>query len=57
MDAGAVARYERLPHGQIAARLRRWDDQAKVPGLEVPHLAHYRKHLKDAVVVRTAQRK
>ena len=57
MDAADVARYERLPHGRDAARLRQWDDQAKVPGREVPHLAHYRHYLKDAVLVRMVQRK
>jgi phosphonate degradation associated HDIG domain protein len=49
-DADAVARFERLPHSQDAARLRRWDDLAKVPGLRVPHLGHYRQHLCAAVV-------
>ena len=57
MDAADVARYERLPHGQDAARLRRWDDQAKVPGLQVPHLACYRHNLKNACLVRMAQRR
>lgn len=30
-----------LPHAAAAVRLRRWDDEAKVPGLETPPLAHY----------------
>jgi phosphonate degradation associated HDIG domain protein len=29
------------PHAADAMRLRRWDDQAKVPGLATPPLAHY----------------
>lgn len=30
------------PHGADAVRLRRWDDLAKVPGLALPPVAHYR---------------
>jgi len=30
------------PHGRDAVRLRRWDDLAKVPGLPLPPVAHYR---------------
>jgi phosphonate degradation associated HDIG domain protein len=29
------------PHAAEAMRLRRWDDQAKVPGLPTPPLEHY----------------
>ena len=57
MDAADIARYERLPHGQDAAHLRRWDDQAKVPGLQVPDFACYRHNLKNACLVRMAQRR
>ena len=32
-----------------AIRLRHWDDIAKVPGLKVPGLKHYRKRLEAAV--------
>ena len=37
-----VEAFEKNPHYQDAVRLRRWDDQAKVAGLDVPDLAHYR---------------
>jgi len=40
--ADEVRRFEENPHYQAAVALRRWDDLAKVPGLEVPPLAHYR---------------
>jgi gamma-butyrobetaine dioxygenase len=40
-----VAAFERQPHWQVAVRLRRWDDAAKVPGFAVPGLAHYRPRL------------
>jgi [1-hydroxy-2-(trimethylamino)ethyl]phosphonate dioxygenase len=56
MNSVAVARYEQLPNGRAAALLRRWDDQAKVPGLRVPDFGHYRKHLEEAALSRTAQR-
>jgi phosphonate degradation associated HDIG domain protein len=42
LDPAEVAAFERQPHWQSAVRLRRWDDAAKVPGLAVPGLAHYR---------------
>ncbi len=33
--------FEGNPFAQDAVRLRRWDDAAKVPGLDVPALAYY----------------
>jgi phosphonate degradation associated HDIG domain protein len=38
-------RFETHAHAQSAIRLRRWDDLAKIPGLEVPGLEHYREML------------
>lgn len=34
--------FEQRPFAREAVRLRRWDDLAKVPGLRVPGLEHYR---------------
>jgi phosphonate degradation associated HDIG domain protein len=34
--------FERQPHYERAVTLRRWDDLAKVPAMEVPGLDHYR---------------
>lgn len=34
--------FEQRPFAREAVRLRRWDDRAKIPGLEVPGLEHYR---------------
>jgi phosphonate degradation associated HDIG domain protein len=34
-----------LPFAQSAVRLRRWDDSAKTPGLDVPDAEHYRARL------------
>ncbi len=42
MTPAEAARFEADPFHEAAVRLRRWDDQAKVPGLAVPPLAHYR---------------
>lgn len=53
LDAGEVAEFERNPHYQAAVDLRRWDDLAKVPGLPVPPIDHYRPRL--ARVLRDAQ--
>jgi len=37
-----VAKFEERPGWSAAVRLRRWDDEAKIPGLHVPDLEHYR---------------
>jgi phosphonate degradation associated HDIG domain protein len=37
------------PFAADAVRLRRWDDEAKIAGLETPPLAHFRRYLADAV--------
>jgi phosphonate degradation associated HDIG domain protein len=39
---GESAEFENNPHFQDAVRLRRWDDEAKIPGLAVPGVEHYR---------------
>lgn len=41
LDAGAVARFAAHPGAPDAIALRRWDDAAKVVGLEVPGLGDY----------------
>ena len=41
-DENDAHRFERQPHAMDAVRLRRWDDQGKIAGLEVPGLEHYR---------------
>jgi phosphonate degradation associated HDIG domain protein len=46
-----VARFEQEPWFHSAVALRRWDDAAKVPGLVVPALDHYRSCL-EAVLLR-----
>jgi [1-hydroxy-2-(trimethylamino)ethyl]phosphonate dioxygenase len=40
-----VSQFERNPHYRAAVTLRRWDDLAKVPGMPVPPLDHYRPRL------------
>jgi [1-hydroxy-2-(trimethylamino)ethyl]phosphonate dioxygenase len=42
MDASEVADFSTNPHHAAAVRLRIWDDRAKVPGLGVPGVEHYR---------------
>jgi phosphonate degradation associated HDIG domain protein len=42
MTPAEIERFERHPGHEGAVRLRRWDDAAKVPGLEVPGPDHYR---------------
>jgi len=42
MSAEEVRRFEEEPWFRTAVAVRRWDDAAKVPGLDVPGLDHYR---------------
>jgi predicted HD phosphohydrolase len=36
------------PYGAVAIRLRRWDEEAKMPGLATPDLEHFRSYLEAA---------
>jgi phosphonate degradation associated HDIG domain protein len=42
LDESAAHSFERQPYAKDAVRLRRWDDQGKIRGLEVPGLESYR---------------
>jgi gamma-butyrobetaine dioxygenase len=42
MSAEEVRLFEQEPWFRSAVAVRRWDDAAKVPGLVVPGLEHYR---------------
>lgn len=42
MSTEELERFERLPHHREAVTLRRWDDEAKIPGLVVPGVESYR---------------
>jgi phosphonate degradation associated HDIG domain protein len=48
MSAHEVGQFESEPHFRAAVAVRRWDDTAKVPGLAVPGLEHYRSYLESA---------
>ncbi|MFC7476344.1 phosphonate degradation HD-domain oxygenase [Dankookia sp. GCM10030260] len=41
MSAAEVTAFEALPGSAAAVRLRRWDEAAKVRGLETPGFAHF----------------
>jgi [1-hydroxy-2-(trimethylamino)ethyl]phosphonate dioxygenase len=47
-NAGARG-FEAEPFYEEAVRLRRWDDQAKIPGLKVPSIEHYAPRIAAAV--------
>jgi phosphonate degradation associated HDIG domain protein len=49
-DADEIAEFQRNPWYREAVALRRWDDLAKVPGMNVPPLDHYRGRLEKIVV-------
>jgi phosphonate degradation associated HDIG domain protein len=42
MSAEEVERFRDDPFSEAAVRLRRWDDKAKISGLDVPPISHYR---------------
>lgn len=50
--AAEVDRFEREPWFRSAVAVRRWDDAAKIPGLAVPGLEHYRAALQAALLRR-----
>jgi [1-hydroxy-2-(trimethylamino)ethyl]phosphonate dioxygenase len=41
LNSAEAEGFERNSHAAGAIRLRRWDDRAKIPNLEVPELGHY----------------
>jgi phosphonate degradation associated HDIG domain protein len=49
MSPEEVGRFEQEPWFRSAVAVRRWDDAAKVPGLVVPGLDHYRPCLEAAL--------
>lgn len=48
MTADEIEQFEAHSHAEAAVRLRRWDDTAKVAGLQTPPLAHFAHHLQRA---------
>jgi phosphonate degradation associated HDIG domain protein len=49
---GEAAQFRLQPHAEAAVRLRRFDEQAKVPGLRTPDLEHFRRCLEAAYAAR-----
>jgi [1-hydroxy-2-(trimethylamino)ethyl]phosphonate dioxygenase len=50
MNPAEIGAFQAEPFHLEAVALRRWDDHAKVPGLYVPGLEHYRQLLESALV-------
>lgn len=50
MSAAEVRAFERSPHAEAAVALRRWDDAAKVPGLETPPLEEFEADVRRALL-------
>jgi [1-hydroxy-2-(trimethylamino)ethyl]phosphonate dioxygenase len=48
MSPAEVAEFERQPSFRPAVRLRRWEDEAKVPGRPTPTLAEFAADLREA---------
>lgn len=51
MSADEVARFEALPHHAAAVRLRRWDEAAKVKGLQTPGFDHFAPAVAECLIV------
>jgi phosphonate degradation associated HDIG domain protein len=51
MASEEVRDFEENPFFRSAMRVRRWDDEAKTPGLETPPLEHYVPFLERAILV------
>ncbi len=51
-DAAEIAEFQRNPWYRQAVDLRRWDDLAKVPGMDVPPLKYYRGRMERVVAER-----
>jgi phosphonate degradation associated HDIG domain protein len=49
MTPAEVEDFRKNAHGEAAVALRRWDDEAKVPGLATPDLEHFLPHLERVV--------
>lgn len=50
MSDAEIAAFRSRPWAEEAVRLRRWDDEAKVVGLETPPLEHYRAALRASLL-------
>jgi predicted HD phosphohydrolase len=49
-DPAEARSMEANPFSEGAVLLRRWDDSAKIPGLQVPALEHYRTSINSTIV-------
>ncbi|MFT3882177.1 MAG: HD domain-containing protein [Gemmatales bacterium] len=49
MSPDEMKTFEQEPHFKSALAVRRWDDIAKIPGLAVPGLEHYRARIQAAL--------
>jgi predicted HD phosphohydrolase len=45
MTTAETRAFAQTPWARNAEALRRWDDAAKVPGLDVPDLSYYRRRI------------
>lgn len=52
MTAGEVDEFRRHPFYDDAVRLRKWDDEAKVPGLTTPPLEHFEPYVTASAIQR-----
>ena len=53
MTAAQAKHFESHPHFDAAIKLRKLDDEAKIPNLKTPPLEHYRDHLTQSLIARS----
>lgn len=49
MSEREVVEFQASPFCELAVRVRRWDDQAKIPDRNTPDIEHFRPHLHAAI--------
>jgi [1-hydroxy-2-(trimethylamino)ethyl]phosphonate dioxygenase len=50
MSAQEVAEFKSLEFAEDAVRLRRWDDEAKIPDLVTPGVSHFAQYLRESML-------
>jgi phosphonate degradation associated HDIG domain protein len=56
-NAEEIAEFEQSPYFREAVELRRWDDEAKIVGLETPDVRHFLQYVEVAIDKQRADKK
>ena len=50
MSIDEIAAFKSLPFAEDAVRLRKWDDEAKIPDFETKNVRHFEQFLRESIV-------